>query len=38
MDILNKGKEPDDLFEEEIQNCDTTEGVFLYMYKYTMKN
>ncbi|CAG11527.1 unnamed protein product, partial [Tetraodon nigroviridis] len=26
MDILNKGKEPGDLFEEEIHNCDTTEG------------
>lgn len=38
MDILNKGMEPDDLFEEEVQNCDTTEGVFLQMYKYAMKN
>uniref|UniRef100_H3DL27 DENN domain containing 1C n=1 Tax=Tetraodon nigroviridis TaxID=99883 RepID=H3DL27_TETNG len=34
MDILNKGKEPGDLFEEEIHNCDTTEGEFLYMYKF----
>ncbi|XP_011617982.2 DENN domain-containing protein 1B isoform X2 [Takifugu rubripes] len=25
LDILSKGKEPDDLFEEEIQNCDTTD-------------
>lgn len=38
MDILNKGKEPDDLFEEEIQNRDTTQGVFLQMHKYVMKN
>lgn len=38
MDILNKGKEPGDLFEEEIHNCDTTEGEFLYMYKSAMKN
>ncbi|XP_019939279.2 DENN domain-containing protein 1B isoform X2 [Paralichthys olivaceus] len=26
LDILNKGKEPDDLFEEEIQKCETTAG------------
>ncbi|XP_051240235.1 DENN domain-containing protein 1B isoform X2 [Dicentrarchus labrax] len=26
LDILNKGKEPDDLFEEEILNCETTAG------------
>lgn len=38
MDIVKNGKEPDDLFEEEIHNCDTTEGVFLHMSKYTVKN
>lgn len=26
LDSLNKGKEPDDLFEEEIQNCETITG------------
>ncbi|XP_035814535.2 DENN domain-containing protein 1B isoform X2 [Amphiprion ocellaris] len=26
LDILNKGKEPDDLFEEEIIKCETTAG------------
>ncbi|XP_070846705.1 DENN domain-containing protein 1B [Chaetodon trifascialis] len=26
LDILNKGKEPDDLFEEEILKCETTAG------------
>ncbi|XP_041642220.1 DENN domain-containing protein 1B isoform X3 [Cheilinus undulatus] len=26
LDILNKGKQPDDLFEEEILNCETTAG------------
>ncbi|XP_010751549.3 DENN domain-containing protein 1B isoform X2 [Larimichthys crocea] len=26
LDILNKGKEPDDLFEEEIVKCETTAG------------
>uniref|UniRef100_UPI0009B3F15E DENN domain-containing protein 1C-like n=1 Tax=Monopterus albus TaxID=43700 RepID=UPI0009B3F15E len=26
LDILNKGKDPDDLFEEEILKCDTTTG------------
>ncbi|KAG8015204.1 DENN domain-containing protein 1C, partial [Nibea albiflora] len=27
LDILNKGKEPDDLFEEEIVKCETTAGI-----------
>lgn len=25
---MNKGKEPDDLFEEEILNCETRAGVY----------
>ncbi|KAK2815852.1 hypothetical protein Q5P01_026319 [Channa striata] len=26
LDVMNSGKEPDDLFEEEILNCETTTG------------
>lgn len=29
LDILNRGIEPDDLFEEEIQNCEKIAGVFV---------